>query len=128
MFSARPKQIGVRQGRLAPCPGRPNCASSQAESRRCRVEPLFFKGAPGEAMTRLTAIVERMPRTTLIAEREGYVHFECASKWLGFVDDLEFLYQPGSDRIDVRSASRLGYSDMGVNRKRIEAIRKEFNA
>ncbi|MBS3805082.1 MAG: DUF1499 domain-containing protein [Oleiphilaceae bacterium] len=128
MFSFRPKQTGVLKGRLAPCPASPNCVSSQAESGRCQVEPLFFSGPPEEAMTRLKAIVERMPRTTLTVEKESYLHFECASKWFGFVDDLEFLCHPDSHRIDVRSASRLGYSDMGMNRKRTEVIRKEFNA
>jgi uncharacterized protein (DUF1499 family) len=127
MFAGkRPGNIGVREGRLVKCPAKPNCVSSQSESSQHQVDPLVFSGSSDEAMARLRDIVARKPGRTLVEDKEGYLYFECASKILGFVDDLEFLCQPDSNRIDVRSASRLGYSDMGVNRKRVQAIRKEF--
>lgn len=127
MFAGRrPKNLGIRDGRLAACPAKPNCVCSQSDSRQHRIEPLKYSGAPERAMARLQEMVERMPRTSLIDKVEGYLYFQCASKLLGFVDDLEFYCQPEESCIHVRSASRLGYSDMGVNRKRVETIREEF--
>ncbi len=127
MFAGkRPKNLGVKDGRLAACPGKPNCVSSQASSARQRVMPLRLSGEPGSAMKRLKEVVNNMSNTTLIDENDHYLYFECASKLLGFVDDLEFLCDPEEQVVHVRSASRLGYSDLGVNRKRVESIRRKF--
>jgi uncharacterized protein (DUF1499 family) len=127
MFAGkRPSNLGVNDGQLAACPGKPNCVSSQARSARQRVMPLRLSGEPGPAMKRLKDVVNNMSNTTLIEESEHYLYFECASKLLGFVDDLEFFCDPDAQAIHVRSASRLGYSDLGVNRKRVESIRRKF--
>lgn len=127
MFAGkRPRNLGVKDGRLAACPGKPNCVSSQATAARQRVMPLRFSGEPGAAIKRLREVVNNMSNTTLADENDEYLHFECTSKFLGFVDDLEFLCDPDEQVIHVRSASRLGYSDLGVNRKRVENIRKKF--
>ena len=127
MFAGkRPDHLGVKEGKLAACPGKPNCVSSQAESDRQRVRPLRLSGQPEAAMKRLQAVVSNIPGTTLIDENDHYLYFECASRLMGFVDDLEFYFDPDEQVIHVRSASRLGYSDMGVNRKRVESIRKKF--
>lgn len=127
MFAGnRPRNLGVKDGRLAACPGKPNCVSSQAGSARQRVMPLRLSGAPGESMNRLKRVVNNMPRTALADEYDHYLHFECSSKLLGFVDDLEFLCDADEQVIHVRSASRLGYSDLGLNRKRVESIRRKF--
>lgn len=117
----RPSTLGVKNGQLAPCPDKPNCVSSQASDRKHRVEP--YSGGPDQssAMQKLKAIVQAMPRTTLVASSADYLYFEFSTKTLGFVDDVEFFHD--GKKIQVRSASRLGYSDMGVNRKRVEAIR-----
>lgn len=77
-------------------------------------------------MNRLKDVVNNISGTTLVDEQDGYLYFECASKLLGFVDDLEFLCDAEEQVIHVRSASRLGYSDLGVNRKRVEGIRRKF--
>ena len=122
----RPSNLGVREGRLAPCPGKPNCVCSQDESSKHRIEALTFTDTPQAAMLRLKEILANMPRTTLIDEQEGYLYFECKSKIMGYVDDLEFHCEPVEKVIHVRSASRIGYSDLGVNRKRVEAIRQKF--
>ncbi len=127
MFAGkRPENLGVKDGKLSTCPGKPNCVSSQASSARQRVMPLQLSGEPGSAMKRLKEVVNNMSNTTLIDENDHYLYFECASKLLGFVDDLEFLCDPEEQVVHVRSASRLGYSDLGVNRKRVESIRRKF--
>lgn len=127
MFAGkRPRSLGVKDGRLGACPGRPNCVSSQASTARQRVMPLRLSGEPGASMNRLKKVVNNMAGTALADENDHYLHFECASKLLGFVDDLEFLCDADEQVIHVRSASRLGYSDLGQNRKRVESIRRKF--
>ncbi|MDI9244754.1 DUF1499 domain-containing protein [Marinobacter sp. CHS3-4] len=122
----RPKNLGVKDGKLAACPGKPNCVSSQASSASHRVPPLPLSGEPAADMKRLKEVVNKLPGASLVEEDKHYLYFECASKLLGFVDDLEFYCDPAEEVIHVRSASRLGYSDLGVNRKRIEGIRRKF--
>lgn len=127
MFAGkRPKYLGVRDGKLAACSPKPNNVSSQAESAGKRVPPLKLNGEPATEMRRLKEVVNNIPGANLINEESDYLYFECASKVLGFVDDLEFYCSPDEKAIHVRSASRLGYSDLGVNRKRVENIRRKF--
>ena len=120
----RPTNLGVRDGKLAPCPGSPNCVSSRATDATHAIEPLKFTGDPAAAMQRLRTIIEKMPRARIIESRADYLYAEFETALLGFVDDVEF--QADNTAIHARSASRLGYSDLGVNRKRIEAIRAAF--
>jgi uncharacterized protein (DUF1499 family) len=127
MFAGkRPKNLGVKDGKLAACSVKPNCVSSQASSARQRVMPLRLSDESAAAMKRLKEVVNNMDGAKLIDESDHYLYFECASKLLGFVDDLEFLCDPDEQVVHVRSASRLGYSDLGVNRKRVENIRRKF--
>lgn len=115
-------------GRLPPCPRSPNCVSSQADPRdeTHYAPPLRFQGDPETAWQRLEAIVARQPRVTVRSRRPGYLHAEFRSKIFGFVDDVQFLLDPDRRLIHFRSASRTGYSDLGVNRRRIGAIRAAF--
>jgi len=122
----RPANLGARDGRLLPCPSTPNCVSSQATDEEHRVAPLAYSGALDEAMNRLKEIVRSLPRTAVITDTGAYLHVEFTSALFRFVDDVEFLADNGAKVIHVRSASRLGTSDMGVNRKRIELIRKRW--
>lgn len=122
----RPRNLGVRDGRLAPCPDKPNCVSSQARGRRHAVDPLPVHGTPEASMQRLHEIVSALPRSEVIEATPDYLYAECATRIMGFVDDLEFHCD--GDVIHVRSASRLGYSDLGVNRKRVERIRAVYEA
>lgn len=122
----RPQNLGVRDGGLAPCPNKPNCVSSRASGRRHAIEPLSLRGDPAASMQRLREILSAMPRTEVVTARPDYLYAECASRLLGFVDDLEF-YCDG-EAIHLRSASRLGHSDLGVNRKRVERIRAIYEA
>ncbi len=113
-------------GRLAPCPNKPNCVSSQAEDGEQRVEPLAFTGSPEDVIDRLRRIVVDMPRTRIVSADERYLHAEFRSRIFRFTDDVELLVDPEAGVVHVRSASRTGYSDLGANRKRVEALRSAF--
>ncbi len=119
----RPDNLGVRDGKLAPCPSTPNCASSQSTDAEHAVAPLPYTGPAGPAIDDLKKIILAVPRTRIIAEQHGYLRAEFSSLIFRFVDDVEFYANEPLQRIEVRSASRLGRSDLGVNRKRIEEIR-----
>ena len=121
---ARPAGLGPKDGKLAPCPSSPNCVSSQASDAKHRIDPLSFIGPAADALMRLEGIVRSLPRATMITRNDGYLHAEFTSTIFRFVDDAEFLVDDAAKVIHVRSASRLGTSDLGVNRKRIERIRK----
>ena len=110
------------QGTLPACPNKPNCVSSLASDADHRVEPFALAGEKGWAALR--GVVAAMPRTKIVDERPGYLHAECTSRIFRFVDDLELQRSEAGDRVDVRSASRVGYGDMGVNRKRVESLRE----
>ncbi len=119
---------GLSNRGLSPCPDKPNCVSSQSSDKSHAITPLTYTGSPDAALKRLVTLVAAQPRTKLITEEDDYLHFEFRSKWFRFVDDVEFWLpkeQPGI--IHIRSASRLGYSDLGVNRKRMEQIREVFS-
>jgi uncharacterized protein (DUF1499 family) len=119
----RPDGIGVRSKMLAPCPERPNCVSSQAEEGDVHyIAPFLFSSGAGEAFAVLIEVLAGMKRVTIITQSEEYLHAECRTR-VGFVDDLEFYWHPEEGVCHVRSASRLGYSDLGKNRARVEAIR-----
>ncbi len=129
MFAGiRPKQLGVNDGKLTACPGTPNCVCSQApvNDTQHAIAPLAFSGEPTATMVNLKRVIQSLPRTTIIEETNDYLYVEFASKLVGFVDDVEFYLDNTSRVIQVRSASRLGKSDLGVNRKRIEEIRSQL--
>jgi uncharacterized protein (DUF1499 family) len=119
---------GHAQPGLAPCPEKPNCVSSLATDTRHFIEPLQFTGEPVDAWARLKAILQRQTRTRIVAEQDGYLHAEFRSAVFRFVDDVEFAMQEELMVIHVRSASRTGYSDFGVNRRRVERLRERFTA
>ena len=108
---------------LAPCPSSPNCVSTQAQDEGHAIAPFRYRKSRVEAKESLKAIVQAMPRTKLVEEDESYLHYEFTSLLLRFVDDVEFLLDDENKTIHFRSASRTGYGDLGVNRKRMEEIR-----
>ncbi|NNL66655.1 MAG: DUF1499 domain-containing protein [Myxococcales bacterium] len=112
--------------RLDPCPQSPNCVSSQAWDPAQRVAPFEFAGDAAEALSRLAALVAAEPSATIVEQRGIYLHAEYRSRWFGFVDDLELLVDEEAGVIHVRSASRTGWSDLGVNRRRVERLREAF--
>lgn len=119
----RPSDIGVTNGRLAPCPSSPNCVSSEAADRTHAVAPFDLATEPDLAWSGARQAVLELPRTEIVVDEPGYLHAECRSALMGFVDDLELQLRSGASRIEVRSASRLGYGDLGVNRRRVERLR-----
>lgn len=119
---------GIVDNRLAPCPDSPNCVSSDAKDEGHRVEPYRLKAAPSDAWYGLRTVLEAQARTTLVTVDERYIHAEVRSAVFRFVDDAEFHLRPDDGIIAVRSASRIGYSDLGVNRKRVETIREALRA
>jgi uncharacterized protein (DUF1499 family) len=119
----RPAGLGVRDGNLKSPPSSPNAVSSQSTGGYHLIAPLAYKGPQEQAMKALKAIIESTSDTRIVETKPDYLYAEYASALLGFVDDVEFYFPAGANIIHVRSASRLGYGDLGVNRKRIEAIR-----
>ncbi|KMY67604.1 hypothetical protein AAU61_11495 [Desulfocarbo indianensis] len=119
--------MGVRQGRLAPCPASPNCVASQEPNPERRTPPFACSGPPDEAMARLRAIIKSMPRARIVKEEPDYLRAEFASRVFGFVDDLELWHDRKAGVIQVRSAARTGYWDLGVNRERVAQLRALFN-
>ena len=123
-----PADLGLHDGLLASCGSAPNCVSSQAQDKKHYVEPLSFTVAADISRHALLEVLAQMPGAKIVAEEPLYLRAEFMSKTMKFVDDVELLIDPLSGIIHVRSASRLGYSDMGVNRKRVEEIRKRLAA
>lgn len=124
---ARPRPSGPSGGgTLAPCPGSPNCVTSLAADPGHAIEPLRFDDATEAAWGRLRAVLASWPDARTAGEGPGYLHVEFRSRFFGFVDDAEFLLDAPNRRVDVRSASRVGWSDGGVNRGRILAIAHRF--
>jgi uncharacterized protein (DUF1499 family) len=121
-----PSNLGVTEGRLAPCPALPNCVSSRADAAEQRVEPLRYDGDAAPARTRLLGVLNGMKRVRIVQSNDAYIHAEFSSAVFGFVDDVEFQFGPPGV-IQVRSASRTGYYDFGANRDRVEAIRARFD-
>ena len=124
----RPTRMGVTDGKFIPCPESPNCVSSQSTDQSHAIEPLSYKGTPSAARARLLTVIKDMKRANIVTEQALYIHVEFTSAVFRFVDDAEFYIDDTQKVIQVRSAARLGYSDFGVNRKRMETIRQLFNS
>ncbi|MCF6138975.1 DUF1499 domain-containing protein [Pseudalkalibacillus berkeleyi] len=111
---------------LKECPSSPNCVSSQTEKESHYISPISYNGSSQHALATLVNVLKKMKRTKIVEEEPDYIHVECKSKVFRFTDDVEFLFDTENKVIEVRSASRKGYSDFGVNRKRMEKIRQQF--
>lgn len=121
----RPDNLGLKDGRLARCKRSPNCVSSQADPADAEhfIAPIPFKGSAPEAMAAARKAVESMRGANVIRHEAGYLYAEVRSKLMRFVDDVELAFDEKAGLIHVRSASRLGRRDFGVNRARVEALR-----
>jgi uncharacterized protein (DUF1499 family) len=122
----RPNNLGMVNGVLAPCPSSPNCVSSMASDPGHRIEPIPYRSDARAAFVQLRETLARRSDATLVEEKYPYLRVELRTNF--FVDDGEFLLDEKQGVIHVRSASRVGYSDLGKNRKRMEEIRSEFSA
>ncbi len=125
-----PRNLGVSDGRLAACPSSPNCVCSDADPGDAthHVAPLQLAEPGAAAWAAVREAVAALPRTRIVTERPDYLHAECRSALLGFVDDLELHLREAEGVVAVRSASRLGHSDLGVNRRRVESLRAALAA
>lgn len=121
--------LGVEQGKLTQCPSKPNCVNSQAGNSEHFIESINVNKTQLETKNLLLKVISDRKNTVLKEVRDDYIKVEFLSKIFGFTDDVEFYFpviNSNTTIVHVRSASRVGYSDFGVNRKRIEAIRDEI--
>ena len=118
-----PNYLGVHNRQLTPCPDSPNCVVSQNGDQTHRIDPIGYQGDRKSVRASLLKVLSVVPRTTIIEQSDNYIRVEFTSRLLGFVDDGEFYFPADSKVIHLRSASRLGESDLGVNRRRLEQIR-----
>ena len=115
-----PQDIGVRDGRLIACPESPNCVSSYESSEEHSIAALDGN------LSQIQQILVAMDGANIVKQSSNYLYAEFTSSLMGYVDDVEFLYDAANNTTQVRSASRVGYSDMGANRNRVEAIRSQL--
>ena len=129
-FGGRPGTLGARDGKLAPPKSTPNSVVSEGidPAHPAYVAPITYSGDSSVAMARLGGVLQRLGGVTLIRVEPTYLYAECRTKTMRFVDDFEARIDPVAHVIHVRSASRLGRSDLGVNRARVELVRREFVA
>jgi len=124
----RPANLGLTGGTLRPCPNSPNCVSSELGTAADKLVPPFPAPGGRSDLARLAEVVRAWPRTEVITTSSEYFHAESTSLLLRFVDDVEFRFDSVAQVIHVRSASRLGESDLGVNRKRVDGMRERWAA
>lgn len=117
-------ELQVQDHRFAPCPSSPNCVSSLVDSENHAIAPYRYEKTLDEAQAVLKQVFSELSRTELVQEEEVYLHWEVRSLLFRFVDDVEVLFDDASKTIHFRSASRVGYSDFGVNRRRMEEVRR----
>jgi len=113
----------MNQRTLAPCPASPNCVSTRAQDAGHAIAPYRYRKSRTEAKEALKDIVRSLPRTKLVEEEADYLRYEFTSLIIRFVDDVEFIFDDETKTVHFRSASRTGYGDFGVNRRRMEEIR-----
>ena len=117
-----PQNIGVQNDRLSPCPDSPNCVSSFENDETHGIQPL------AASLAEVEQVLLGFDDTNIVSSEGDYLYAEFTTRIMGYVDDVEFLYDRENGVTHVRSASRLGYSDLGANRKRIERIRSQLSA
>lgn len=122
--SPAPNNLYSGNGNLTPCPASPNCISTAGTDQQHRIEPP--EGDAAANFSRLRQQVAADKNARIVTENKSYLHAEYRSRLLGFTDDLEVLVDSGQNKLQLRSASRLGYSDFGVNRKRMESLLKSL--
>lgn len=135
LAGTQPPGLGVHEGRLAAPALTPNSVSSQArlhpdnpQSETAYIAPITFQGEPRLAMERLISVLRQTEGIRVVEQRPDYVYAQANTKILKFTDDLEFWLDRSSNLIQMRSASRLGHSDLGTNRTRLEGIRVRYSS
>ena len=121
-----PDNLGLENQLLSPCPGTPNCVSSQEKNSQHRIQPITFEGSLELAKEKLHRVINSMRGTRILTQDVIYWHVEFTTQLLRYIDDVEFYFDVAQSLIHLRSASRQGYWDLGVNRRRVETIRSRF--
>jgi uncharacterized protein (DUF1499 family) len=124
--AAHAQAPGAKAGLLAACPERSNCVSSDATEPKRAIAPFRLKIPPAEAWSELKRVIEATPDTMIVRATPDYLSAEFTTGRLRFTDDVEFLLRAAQKEIAVRSASRFGYYDFGVNRERVEKLRAQL--
>jgi uncharacterized protein (DUF1499 family) len=119
---------GVTGGELSPCPDSPNCVSTQGKTGRHAMEPLPYLETAAKSRERILSILKSLPRTKIVEQTGSYLHVEFRTALWRFVDDVEFLFDDSASVVHFRSASRSGYYDFGVNRRRMKQISETYLA
>lgn len=127
LAGTKPNNLGMATGQLLACPATPNCVNSQSLDAEHSITPITYTSSAEDAFKTLKTVVQSFKQSAIAQETDKYIYAEFTIPIVGFVDDVEFLLDKDAKVINVRSASRLGESDLGVNRKRIETIRTKFN-
>jgi uncharacterized protein (DUF1499 family) len=129
LISKTPENLGIKDGRLAPCKKTPNCVSTQADplDKQHFIPPIRYETTKTEARQKIIKALQNIGgKTKIITQKPDYIHAENRSPTMGYIDDIEIYFEEHSKKIHIRSASRLGYSDFGMNRKRIQQIQSHF--
>lgn len=125
LFSSPNHKLGLTDGKLAACPDSPNCVSSYATDEAHSIAPVDVTGkVPQEVMAAVKKALSEMPRTAIVSEDTNYIHATATTLLMRYVDDVEIYLDEAESKLHLRSASRIGYSDLGANRARVEKLKK----
>ena len=123
---SRPENLGLKNNLLAACPESPNCVLSQKSDPKHQIQPISYAGSLEDTKDILNHVIRSMDDTRIITQNAVYWHIEFTTRWCRFIDDVEFYFVESETLIHLRSASRQGYWDFGVNRERMKVIRSRF--
>lgn len=120
------ENIGMTEGKLAPCPDSPNCVSTQSEEKGHAMKPLPYLQTREASREKILSILKDMKRTEIVKLTDSYIHVECRTALLHFTDDVAFFLDDTTRVVHFRSASRVGYYDFGLNRRRMKRISEKY--
>ncbi len=121
-----PEKLGARNGSLAPCPDAPNCVSTESRDPKRAMPPLPFVGTKDQTRNRILEIIRGMERAEIVEVTDAYLYARYRTRFFRFVDDVEFLFDDTAQLVHFRSASRVGYYDFGLNRRRMIEISQAY--
>ncbi len=128
MFGIKIDAIGVHNGKLMPCNGKWNCAITQTvDGQKPSTQPIYYTSSKKDARALLKKIILSFARVKIVSEADDYMHATFESGFWHFIDDVEFYLPNNAKVIQMRSASRKGKYDFGVNKRRLKKIKKMFD-
>ncbi|MHA1468358.1 MAG: DUF1499 domain-containing protein [Promethearchaeota archaeon] len=128
-MNSEEKRTGIINNKFKPCPKTPNCVSTMAsnDDKKHYISPISYISSQEEAVEKIIQIINSLKGTKIKVKEINYIHVIFSTKLLRFKDDVEFYFDDSSKIIHFKSASRIGSSDLGTNRKRMEKIRKLYS-